>query len=89
MTARAKPNRRQRARLRPDLDAADPICTKLIQSLQLAAWAKQNSPDQAEAHAFERQVFDYLIHWLGELERPDLPSFDLPPERKERRRRRV
>jgi hypothetical protein len=60
-----------RQRLRPDLDPADPITTKLIQNLQLARWAKINSPDQDEAHAFERKCFDYLLRWLGELERPD------------------
>jgi hypothetical protein len=85
MTARPKPNHPQRARLRHDIDPADPITVRLMQSLQLAAWAKTNSPDQDEALAHERECFDFLIQWLGQLERPDLPSFDLPPERKERR----
>jgi hypothetical protein len=86
MTARPKLNQPQRARLRRDTEPADPICTRLIQSLQLAAWAKNNSPDQDEAHAFERQVFDYLLRWLGQLERPDLPSFDLPRDDPKERR---
>jgi hypothetical protein len=78
------PPQNTRARLRRDVDPADPITTRLMQSLQLAAWGKQHSPDKDEAIAFERQCFDYLLHWLGELER-HLPSFDLPCERKERR----
>jgi hypothetical protein len=65
MTARAKPNLQQR--LRPDLDPADPITARLFQSLQVAAWAKNNSPDQDEAHAFERQCFDYLLHGSANL----------------------
>jgi hypothetical protein len=85
MTARARPNTPLRARLRRDVDPADPITIRLMQSLQLAAWGKKHSRDKEEAAAFERQCFDYLLHWLGELERPDLPSFDLPCERKERR----
>jgi len=86
MTAPAKPNRLHRAELRRDVEPADPVCTKLIQSLQLAQWANQHSPDKDEAHAYERQCFDFLMQWLGQLERPDLPSFDLLGERKERRR---
>ena len=75
-----------RERLRRDINQADPVTTKLFQSLQLAAWAKNNSPDQDEAHAYERQCFDFLMQWLGQLERPDLPSFDLLGERKEQGR---
>jgi hypothetical protein len=76
-----------RERLRRDTTPADPVCTKLFQSLQLAAWAKANSPDQAEACAYEAQCFEFLIQWLGRLERPEnLPSLDLLGERKERGR---
>jgi hypothetical protein len=78
-----------RERLRHDTIPADPVMTKLCQSLQLAAWAKANSPDRDEAFEFERQCFDYLLRWLGELERPDDDaSLDLLlGERKERRSR--
>ena len=54
-----------RERLRRDIDPADPVTTKLFQSLQLAAWAKNNSPDQDEAHAYERQCFEFLHAMAG------------------------
>jgi hypothetical protein len=79
-----------RARLRHDTTPADPVCTKLFLSLQLAAWAKANSPnspDREEALAYEAQCFQFIIQWLGELERPEnLPALDLLGERKERGR---
>jgi hypothetical protein len=89
------PHRQHRERLRFDVSPADPVTTRLFQSLQLAAWAKKNSPDQVEAHAYEKQVFEFIIQWLGRLERPEnLPLLDLLGERKNdaapsRHRRRV
>jgi hypothetical protein len=77
------PHHQLRERLRRDVEPADPITIKLMQSLQLAAWAKAHSADKAEAHAYERQCFDFLLQWLGQLERPDLRSLDLLGERKE------
>ncbi len=59
-------------RLHADREPADPITTKLFADLKLAGWAIRHSPDREEARVYEREVFEFLIRWLGALERPDL-----------------
>jgi hypothetical protein len=57
--------------------AADAVVLKLFADLQLAAWARQHSPQNREvAKAFEAQVWGHLMHYLTTFERPDLPSFN-------------
>jgi hypothetical protein len=66
-----------RACLQHDRCPADAVVLKLFSDLQLAAWARQHSPQNREvAKAFERQVWDHLMHYLMTFERPELPSFN-------------
>jgi hypothetical protein len=78
-----RPHRRdpytQPARLRPDVQPADPVVLRLFEDLQLAEWTRNNNRKEMSTRkrrqriaTFEREAWDWLVHYLLTLERPDI-----------------